>query len=51
MQNARGLIVKYGETCPRCGFSSCDHNEDPVDNCPRPSAIDRDNYLDPTPDH
>ncbi len=27
------LIVKYGERCPKCGLSSCDHNEDPVDPC------------------
>lgn len=49
MRNKLGLVVRYGDTCPKCGFSSCDHNEDPAgETCPgtkgNPGPINLGNY-------
>lgn len=50
-ENKLKLVVRYGDTCEKCGFSSCDHNEDPAgETCPgtkgNPGKINKRNYYD-----
>jgi protein gp37 len=45
-QNVQHMMpLRFGERCAKCGMSSCDHNEDPVDNCPQ--HVSPENYCRP----